>query len=289
MQTIGERLEEARKKKGISIREAAEATKIRGDYLQKFESNQFDIGLTDIYVRGFLKNYATFLHLPADRLLGDFGALGHGEARPRQPSREVYGRMDLSVASADDRGERGSAPTAEPPPPEAARHSPHIPHAPQVPHAPRSHATGLPDSPSISPNAVYKIGIVLLSVVVLFLVIWIVSSLFGGGSARSAEHAPSQVPTVAQPVEPTFKLIALDAVQVQVTAVADGAVLFKGALQQGQVQSVPWPGSVYIQASSGANLNIEYRDRRTAMPTVVKNGIQSVSNVAKLPGPNDGQ
>ena len=49
MQTIGERLEDARKRKGISIREAAEATKIRGDYLQRFESNQFDLSLADIY------------------------------------------------------------------------------------------------------------------------------------------------------------------------------------------------------------------------------------------------
>ena len=32
MQTIGERLEEARKRKGISIREASEATKIRSEY-----------------------------------------------------------------------------------------------------------------------------------------------------------------------------------------------------------------------------------------------------------------
>ena len=58
MQSIGERLEEARKKKGISIREAAEATKIRGDYLQQFENNRFDINLTEIYVRGFLRAYA---------------------------------------------------------------------------------------------------------------------------------------------------------------------------------------------------------------------------------------
>ena len=48
MQTIGERLEEARKKKGLSLREAAEATKIRGDYLQKFEGNQFDIGCSRV-------------------------------------------------------------------------------------------------------------------------------------------------------------------------------------------------------------------------------------------------
>jgi len=58
MQTIGERLEEARKRKGISIREAAEATKIRSDYLHKFESNQFDLNLAEIYTRGFLRSYA---------------------------------------------------------------------------------------------------------------------------------------------------------------------------------------------------------------------------------------
>ena len=66
MQTIGERFEEARKKRGVSIREAAEATKIRGDYLQRFEGNQFDIDLADLYVRGFLRSYANFLKLPAD-------------------------------------------------------------------------------------------------------------------------------------------------------------------------------------------------------------------------------
>src|SRR5688572_17484715 len=115
MQTIGERLEEARKKKGISIREAAEATKIRGDYLQRFESNEFDIGLTEIYTRGFLRNYATFLKLPSDRIINDYAALGRSDARPRQPSREIYGRMDISVASAADTNDR-AAPPEEPAP-----------------------------------------------------------------------------------------------------------------------------------------------------------------------------
>src|SRR5215212_5744403 len=115
MQTIGERLEEARKKKGISIREAAEATKIRGDYLQKFESNHFDIGLTEIYTRGFLRTYANYLKLPADRLLNDYAALGRGDIRPRQPNREVYGRMDISVATVEA-GDRTTPPPEAPPP-----------------------------------------------------------------------------------------------------------------------------------------------------------------------------
>lgn len=116
MQTIGERLEEARKK-GISIREAAEATKIRGDYLQKFEGNHFDIGLTEIYTRGFLRNYANFLKLPGDRVLSDYSALGSGEARPRQPSRDAYSRIDISVASAGELSDRAAPPTKVPRPP----------------------------------------------------------------------------------------------------------------------------------------------------------------------------
>src|SRR4051812_19963908 len=114
MQTIGERLEEARKKKGISIREAAEATKIRGDYLQKFESNDFDIGLTEIYTRGFLRSYAAFLKIASDRILNDYAALGRTEVRPRQPNREIYGKMDISVSSATDQAERAAPPAEEP-------------------------------------------------------------------------------------------------------------------------------------------------------------------------------
>jgi cytoskeletal protein RodZ len=97
MQTIGERLEEARKRKGISIREAAETTKIRGDYLQKFEANSFEVDLPPLYVRGFLRSYARFLELDPDRLVSDFDALGGRESKPaRRETREVFGRVDFS-------------------------------------------------------------------------------------------------------------------------------------------------------------------------------------------------
>src|SRR3954468_4959507 len=96
MQTIGERLEEARKRKGISIREAAETTKIRGDYLQKFEGNSFEVDLPPLYVRGFLRSYARYLDLDPDRVVNDFDALGGRDSRPaRREHREVYGRVDF--------------------------------------------------------------------------------------------------------------------------------------------------------------------------------------------------
>src|SRR5689334_22109360 len=127
MQTIGERLEEARKKKGISIREAAEATKIRGDYLQKFESNHFDIGLTEIYTRGFLRSYANFLKVPSDRILNDYAALGRGEVRPRQPNREIYGKLDISVSTAGEPSDRAAPPEEGGAEPAPARAQPRYP------------------------------------------------------------------------------------------------------------------------------------------------------------------
>ena len=259
MQTIGERLEDARKRKGVSIREAADATKIRGDYLQKFEGNQFDIGLTEIYVRGFLRNYATFLHVPADRVLNDFAALGGGDVRPRQPSREVYGRMELSVASAEERrNERAPSPEPEPPPPEApARPGPQIQ---------RSRATPLPAGPAISPELVFKGGIALAAVLAVLLVIWLVKAIFGGEPSRAApDRSPAPAVVQAAP-EATFSLVALDTVQVQVNAVADNRLLYQGTLVRGQTVPVAKPGPVYIIASSGENLAVELNGRRYPMP-----------------------
>jgi cytoskeleton protein RodZ len=177
MQTIGERLEEARKKKGISIREAAEATKIRGEYLQKFEGNQFEIGLTDIYTRGFLRGYANYLRIPSDRLLSDYTALRGGEPRVRQPSREVYGRMDLAISSADERGEAQAEAVAS----ESVQR-------PQT----RFQRPGenLPKAPPIDPALVFKGGIISRGPVVLVLAASGSSSRSRGPARRRRRTRP---------------------------------------------------------------------------------------------------
>ena len=260
MQSIGERLEEARKKKGISIREAAEATKIRGDYLQQFENNRFDINLTEIYVRGFLRGYASYLKLPVDKLLNDYASLGRGEARPRQPSREVYGRMDVSIASAEDRSE----PAAD--------------EAPAAPPA-RRQATvsrgSSPADPAIDPALVFKFGKWAALAVglggLLLLLIWGVKSIVSTASSDpapavrtpAAATTPAVVPAA---VEKTITLVALDVVRVTVrhknTDGSEGEVIYQGTLARNQTQVVPWSGPIYITASLGENLQIEYKGRR---------------------------
>lgn len=107
MQSLGERLEEARKRKGLSIREAAEATKIRGDYLQKFESNSFGLDLPPLYVRGFVRAYARYLDFDPQRFLAEYDSVMAGESRtPRRETRENYGRVEFGDATPDTPGSR---------------------------------------------------------------------------------------------------------------------------------------------------------------------------------------
>jgi cytoskeleton protein RodZ len=91
MQNVGDRLAEARKRLGIALREASEATKIRTDYLQAMETGTFDFSLPEIYKVGFLKIYARYLKLDAGQLAADyatqFSVAGRGD-------RDNLGRLD---------------------------------------------------------------------------------------------------------------------------------------------------------------------------------------------------
>ena len=263
MQTIGERLEEARKKKGASIREAAEATKVRGEYLQKFEVNQFDIGLGDLYVRGFQRAYAIFLKLPPERILADYAALGHGEARPRQPSREVYGRMDLSIGSGDDGGDGAAA--AETAGSGSAGGGTVRPGGGESPgrgvHVPRGRSSE-PLATGINQALIFKGIIALAGIVVLLLVLWVVKSLMGGSSSPEPGRAAAVVSSpVQQAPEAMVAIVALDAIRVKVVRQSDGTELYQGPLaanERREFENVP----LYLTASALESVAIEYKGKR---------------------------
>lgn len=63
MGQIGEILKTAREKKGITISQAEEDTKIRAKYLIALENESFDEIPGRVYVKGFLSNYASYLGL----------------------------------------------------------------------------------------------------------------------------------------------------------------------------------------------------------------------------------
>jgi cytoskeleton protein RodZ len=251
MQSIGERLEEARKRKGISIREAAEATKIRSDYLHKFESNQYDIKLPEIYVRGFLRTYANYLKLPAEKIINDYNGLGLGENKQqRNLNREVYGRMDLSVSSA--KGEKGEETT----PPTGTDA------APAVENTPRNPATFIPQGTpqGLSRDLLIKAGVLVgVTVVVVLLGVWLI---FGrgddkpAGSAPVATAGPSEIWVRPQGGESSLTLVSVGAVRVTVTAADTGSVLYQGTIPPNETRDVPYRTKLRVVTEPPENLRV---------------------------------
>ena len=254
MQTIGERLEEARKRKGISIREASEATKIRSDYLQKFETNAFELNLPDIYVRGFLRSYAQYLKLNTEKLLTDYASLGLGTPRDardtrRQEQRESFGRIDLAEAG------KGSPSSSLSPENGAARNVPQ-----QARSVPTSVVTG---APSADRKQKYKTRIIVAGAAfaLLLLVLLLRAVLPSDSDRRSTTPHSSPRPEVSTiPAENLLRLVALDNVHVKVTQQTDNReiLLFEGDLLSGQTHDIDKRGKVYIAYNVGKNLQVYF-------------------------------
>ncbi|MBK9710587.1 MAG: helix-turn-helix domain-containing protein [Kouleothrix sp.] len=69
MNELGERLREARESQGISLPQAAVETRILQRYLVALEDGDFHHLPGDVYARGFIRNYANYLSLPAEELI----------------------------------------------------------------------------------------------------------------------------------------------------------------------------------------------------------------------------
>lgn len=67
--TLGEKLKEVRSEKRLSLHDASRATKIQVKYLEKLEEGKFSELPADVYVKGFLKSYASFLGISEVALL----------------------------------------------------------------------------------------------------------------------------------------------------------------------------------------------------------------------------
>ncbi len=79
METIGQQLREARERKKIALETAAQATKIKAEYLAALEANQFERIEAPVYVRGFLRIYAQYLGLDTKPLVSQFVSLKAAE------------------------------------------------------------------------------------------------------------------------------------------------------------------------------------------------------------------
>lgn len=250
MQSIGERLEEARKRKGITIREASEATKIRGDYLDSFENNTFKINLPEIYTRGFLRSYANYLKLNSDKVITDYNAhlLGEGKSSRRE-NREFFGRLELQ-------------------PPAASEEPKHAGVVGEGVSEKNEDAAGgsIWEKLGMEKDVALKVGIALtLSLAVIIAVVWGFLS-FMGSDEPIADSEINATPTAQAADTTPFTLVAKDDVRVEVKQIEGDIALHRGPLAKGQEMELSAIGSVRITFSDPAALSVRIGQVSYQMP-----------------------
>lgn len=244
MQSIGEKLEEARKRRGVSIREASEVLKIRSEYLGNFENNSFDLNVPEVYIRGFLRSYAEFLKLDGEKIITDFNAwrLGESTIVRQEKSRGSLGRMDLNT-------------------PETVPQQPHQPGQPAFAQSP---AGSEEDDPLFNfkgfdrTKLLKGAGAIGGALLVLVLVVVGIVSIFS-----SSDDSPA-APVATAPIatqELTVFARGGDISSVIATEVETGQEIFRGSIREGNRQRIPYDKQVELRFSNAQFLGLEFEGR----------------------------
>jgi cytoskeletal protein RodZ len=86
MPTVAEQLRAGREAKKLTISQVAEATKIRTDHIRALEEGNFNVFSAPVYIRGFVRNYATQLKLDVPQVMAVLDAeLGRTEKFKEPP------------------------------------------------------------------------------------------------------------------------------------------------------------------------------------------------------------
>jgi cytoskeletal protein RodZ len=108
--TFGENLRREREMRGVELREIADATKISIRFLQALEMDRPDVLPGGLFPQAFVRQYARYLGLDADKVVADFVYAQRGEtserpqtavATTRQPGSTgpVVGRIGVVAAA----------------------------------------------------------------------------------------------------------------------------------------------------------------------------------------------
>ncbi len=102
MQKLGRLLRETREAQGITLEEAADATRIRAQFLELLEAGDFAaFPGGDVQVRGFLRIYARHLDLSAEEVLGRYSTEVHGAETPTLQSAPISAEGETAESTDD--------------------------------------------------------------------------------------------------------------------------------------------------------------------------------------------
>ncbi|MDY3973135.1 RodZ family helix-turn-helix domain-containing protein [uncultured Veillonella sp.] len=75
MATIGEELKRERNRRGLTIKDVERVLHIRAAYLEALEEDNYKLIPGDVYVKGFIGNYADFLGLERHRFIDRYKSI----------------------------------------------------------------------------------------------------------------------------------------------------------------------------------------------------------------------
>ena len=75
---MGAELKAERERQGFTIQDVERETSIRAAYLQALEQGDYSALPNEVYVKGFIRNYADFLHIDAEKLVQEYREAIHG-------------------------------------------------------------------------------------------------------------------------------------------------------------------------------------------------------------------
>jgi cytoskeletal protein RodZ len=240
METIGQQLQAARERKKISLETAAQATKIKGEYIAALEANKFDRIEAPVYVRGFLRIYADYLGLDPKPIVSQFTNL------------------------------RAAEPAALVEPPKPITHRPIGKTSPAV----------LPEAQTpLSPTLLLALLGVVVGVLLVIWVLWVVFGGLGQTKTQpkaADKPAATATPTKAAadtylklkgvgpalviepPRTPTHTLTIRADEPCEVTVTVDGAVLFRGNMPRNEVRKFDANRSIRIKLNDGNAIHAWY-------------------------------
>lgn len=79
---LGPALRKVRERRGVSLVEAARDTRIRTEFLEAIEAEEYDWLLGDVHARACLRSYATYLGVSPERVIELYGS---NELEPQAP------------------------------------------------------------------------------------------------------------------------------------------------------------------------------------------------------------
>ena len=86
MSTVAEKLRQAREAQNLTVHQVADVTKIRTDHIRALEQGNFNVFSAPVYIRGFVRSYATLLKLNVPETMAALdGELGRTEKFSEPP------------------------------------------------------------------------------------------------------------------------------------------------------------------------------------------------------------